>query len=123
MPAPGARVNEPNFRPNVRWRCGLVSAPGHAGNASLAAAELAGDRHGKLHKLLSINEFHRKESDVRRSCLKAPAWVAGVVAGLSAASALAASPSDKVFTVANYPVEARAKDAVAAKEKAHADGQ
>lgn len=34
-----------------------------------------------------------------------------------------AAPRDRAFTVANYPVEAVAKDAVAAKEKAHADGQ
>ncbi|WP_072394903.1 DUF2066 domain-containing protein [Hyphomicrobium sp. CS1GBMeth3] len=34
-----------------------------------------------------------------------------------------AAASSKVFTVANYPVEATAKDAVAAKEKAHAEGQ
>ncbi len=31
--------------------------------------------------------------------------------------------NDRVFTVGNYPVEARAQDAVAAKEKAIADGQ
>ncbi|MGE0023818.1 MAG: DUF2066 domain-containing protein [Hyphomicrobium sp.] len=31
--------------------------------------------------------------------------------------------ASKVFTVANYPVEATAKDAVAAKEKAHSEGQ
>lgn len=36
---------------------------------------------------------------------------------------LAATPADNIFTVGNYPVEARAKDAVAAKEKALADGQ
>ncbi len=30
---------------------------------------------------------------------------------------------NRVFTVGNYPVEARDKNAVAAKEKAHADGQ
>lgn len=35
----------------------------------------------------------------------------------------AQAASSKVFTVANYPVEATAKDAVAAKEKAHAEGQ
>lgn len=40
----------------------------------------------------------------------------GVVAGAAAAS-------DKVYTVANYPVEAAAEDAVAAKRKALADGQ
>ena len=37
--------------------------------------------------------------------------------------ASAAGQTDKVFTVANYPVEARAENAVAAKERAHADGQ
>lgn len=61
---------------------------------------------------------------MRRDVQKAAfAWTAGIVAALSAGNALAASASDKVFTVANYPVEARAKDAVAAKEKAHAEGQ
>ncbi len=35
----------------------------------------------------------------------------------------ALSPVDKPYTIANYPVEARAKDAVTAKEKALADGQ
>lgn len=34
-----------------------------------------------------------------------------------------AAPQNKVYTVANYPVDATAKDAVAAKEKAHAEGQ
>lgn len=39
------------------------------------------------------------------------------------ASAHAQAAANKVYTVANYPVEASAKDAVAAKEKAHAEGQ
>ena len=55
--------------------------------------------------------------------IAALAWAAGIVAALSAGNALAANASDKVFTIANYPVEARAKDAVAAKEKAQAEGQ
>jgi hypothetical protein len=44
---------------------------------------------------------------------------------LAAASAgAAAKPGvDRAYTIANYPVEARAKDAVAAKDKAIADGQ
>ena len=42
---------------------------------------------------------------------------------LAAASASAAAPSDTVFTVGNYPVDARADDAVAAKKRAFADGQ
>ncbi len=37
--------------------------------------------------------------------------------------AAALGAASKVFTIANYPVEATAKDAVAAKEKAHAEGQ
>lgn len=45
----------------------------------------------------------------------------GALACLAPIAAQAA-PS-KVYTVANYPVEATAKDAVAAKEKAHAEGQ
>ena len=39
------------------------------------------------------------------------------------AAAGAAAASDKVYTVANYPVEAAAENAVAAKKKALADGQ
>ncbi len=45
-----------------------------------------------------------------------------VVAGL-AVPALAAGKEDKVFTVGNYPVEAQAADAVAAKNKALSEGQ
>ena len=45
------------------------------------------------------------------------------VLGLHAGLAAAEAADDEVFTVANYPVEARAQDAVAAKEKAIADGQ
>ncbi|RTL72118.1 MAG: DUF2066 domain-containing protein [Hyphomicrobiales bacterium] len=47
--------------------------------------------------------------------------LAGVV-GLALGSAEAA-PADAIFTVGNYPVEARADNAVAAKDKALADGQ
>ena len=48
----------------------------------------------------------------------------GIVAlcGVSLPS-LAAGSADAAFTVANYPVEARAKDAVTAKNSALADGQ
>ncbi len=47
-----------------------------------------------------------------------------MAAVLSCAGSLnAAPPQDKAFTVANYPVDATAKNAVAAKEKAIADGQ
>jgi hypothetical protein len=49
--------------------------------------------------------------------------LAGALAIVAGSAALAASPGDKVYTIANYPVEATAKDAVAAKERAHADGQ
>ena len=47
--------------------------------------------------------------------------ILGVLIGLTPAGALGAT--SKVYTIANYPVEATAKDAVAAKEKAHAEGQ
>ncbi len=48
-----------------------------------------------------------------------------VLAGLAgAAASVAAAPAgDRAYTIANYPVEARAKNAVAAKETAIADGQ
>lgn len=50
------------------------------------------------------------------------------LAGLLAAALVtlygpSAQASDAVYTVANYPIEARAENAVAAKEKALADGQ
>lgn len=55
---------------------------------------------------------------------RAGAIIAGIaIAAVSGASAVAAASVDKAFTMANYPVEARAKDAVAAKERAHAEGQ
>lgn len=44
-------------------------------------------------------------------------------AAIAAAAPLAAAQAGKVFTVANYPVEASAENAVAAKDKAHAEGQ
>lgn len=49
----------------------------------------------------------------------------GVVLGAAMvlSAGLAAAQDERVFTVGNYPVEARAQDAVAAKEKAIADGQ
>src|SRR5689334_7398760 len=42
---------------------------------------------------------------------------------LAAAMPAAARAADEVFTVANYPVEARADNAVAATDKALAEGQ
>ncbi len=61
---------------------------------------------------------------MRRDLQKAVlAWAAGTVVALCPGVAFATSEADRVFTIANYPVEARAKDAVAAKEKAHAEGQ
>lgn len=42
---------------------------------------------------------------------------------ISAVATAAHAQDDRVFTVGNYPVDARAQDAVAAKEKAIADGQ
>lgn len=47
----------------------------------------------------------------------------GLLIALLASLAHAAPASDKAFTVGNYPVQARAKDAVAAKDQALAEGQ
>jgi hypothetical protein len=47
----------------------------------------------------------------------------GMVLALATACAAAAAPPDRVFTVGNYPVSAVDSNAVAAKEKALAEGQ
>ncbi len=49
--------------------------------------------------------------------------VVGVLVVLVPAMAIARPAGDKVFTIANYPVQAKAANAVAAKEQAIADGQ
>lgn len=46
-----------------------------------------------------------------------------LLAAFAAAAPQAAARAGKVFTVANYPVEATEANAVAAKDKAHAEGQ
>lgn len=51
------------------------------------------------------------------------AWQVAAAAIIAAVPALAAPAQDKPFTVANYPVDAKAKNAVAAKDKAISDGQ
>lgn len=58
----------------------------------------------------------------RQAALAACLLAAGLAASAST-TASAASKEDRVFVVGNYPVEARAGDAVAAKEKAIAEGQ
>jgi hypothetical protein len=55
--------------------------------------------------------------------LAAGVIAAALVTGADTPSAFAASKEDRIFTIGNYPVEARAGDAVAAKEKAIAEGQ
>lgn len=49
--------------------------------------------------------------------------VIAVTLPVGVSSGFAAPAGDRVFTVANYPVEARAKDAVTAKDMAMTDGQ
>lgn len=49
--------------------------------------------------------------------------LAGTLLAFGPGTAVAAGKEDKVFTVGNYPVEARAGDAVAAKNRAIAEGQ
>lgn len=56
------------------------------------------------------------------NALLAPGALFALALALGGVSAAGAA-SGKVFTVANYPVEATAKDAVTAKDKAHAEGQ
>jgi hypothetical protein len=56
-----------------------------------------------------------------RMCARNAAMAAALLSG--AATAHAANPSDIIFTIGNYPVDARADDAVAAKKTAIADGQ
>ncbi|MFA5948921.1 MAG: DUF2066 domain-containing protein [Hyphomicrobium sp.] len=46
-----------------------------------------------------------------------------IASAYAAPAARAVAAGSRVFTIAAYPVEATAKDAVAAKEKAHTDGQ
>ena len=53
-------------------------------------------------------------------------WISALAVGVISwlgLSIAAAAPGDQVFTVGNYPVEARASDAVTAKSRAIADGQ
>ena len=63
----------------------------------------------------------RVQKRERRCAANARAGLVGLM--LSASGAIAAPAADTVFTVGNYPVEARAGDAVAAKAQALADGQ
>jgi hypothetical protein len=58
-----------------------------------------------------------------RQALAAYVSSLGLAALLGAAPAHASGRDDKLFTIGNYPLEARAADAVAAKEKAISDGQ
>ncbi|NJO23563.1 MAG: DUF2066 domain-containing protein [Sphingomonadales bacterium] len=58
----------------------------------------------------------------KRGLLQAVLLALAGAAGLPAAAGAAPS-QDKVFTIGNYPVEARAADAVTAKDRAIADGQ
>ena len=89
---------DPYFRPNMHGRWGLVPACRRVGNGQGIC--------------WSMNSTARRGAFLL------------IICGLTAlAPAAASAASSKVFTVANYPVEATAKDAVAAKEKAHADGQ
>lgn len=59
----------------------------------------------------------------RLSAARMIAGLSALAASLVATGASAADKEDRVFTVGNYPVEASAANAVAAKNKALADGQ
>src|SRR5262249_30825160 len=59
---------------------------------------------------------------VRKETLASAVWGLLLGGGMAIGSA-AAAPGESVFTVGNYPVEARADNAVAAKDRALSDGQ
>lgn len=61
----------------------------------------------------------RRSIELGRHRLGAVAAALFVLVAFPAAGA----PRDKVYTIASYPVEATAQNAVAAKERAHAEGQ
>ncbi|MFV0297462.1 MAG: DUF2066 domain-containing protein, partial [Hyphomicrobiaceae bacterium] len=69
--------------------------------------------------------FNGKSSDWQRVRARMVLFgcAIGFLMALSPWAPAAADRSDKVFTIGNYPVQARAENAVAAKEKAVADGQ
>jgi hypothetical protein len=80
--------------------------------------EMENDVSGRIRQ---VSETGANQSTVRRALAFGFAMIAIWCA--APASSHAASAADVVFTVANYPVEARAKDAVTAKNTALADGQ
>jgi hypothetical protein len=67
--------------------------------------------------------YGRRAGRARAGGLAVPATAAAVAFALLGIAAGSAVASDKVYTVANYPVEAVAEDAVAAKKQALAYGQ
>lgn len=65
-----------------------------------------------------------RENDVQAGLSRMMCWLTAVAVAAAVSQPLHAAPvADKAFTVANYPVEADAANAVAAKDKALADGQ
>jgi hypothetical protein len=62
-------------------------------------------------------------SGLARRCGIRRILLAGSIVAISAVPAFAAPKEDRVFTIGNYPLEAREANAVAAKDKAIAEGQ
>lgn len=89
----------------------------HGGDAQTALTR-AGFR-SKAGPMLTHQRSIRR---LRRSHLRHVWLLLAAVLGAMSQTA-AAADGDAVFTVANYPVEARAENAVAAKDRALADGQ
>lgn len=65
----------------------------------------------------------RERGGARRARTAALLLAAALAIAAGASDRAAAAAADAVFTVANYPVEARADNAVAAKDRALAEGQ
>src|SRR5688572_8696330 len=103
-----SRTGDPYFRPNKDGKC----APTSSGAERQRPAGL-----GPVwcHRRVNILTNSWRIAIVAAAAL--------IAAGVLVAPALSAPGKDKVYTIANYPVEASAQDAVAAKEKAHAEGQ
>lgn len=109
-----AKWGNPNFRLNVSRRWRLLPAWGVSGNNTAARRTVRA----------TMGSGARMRTHQGGGLWSIGISAALVLTGLcAAADAVAAPKADRVYTIANYPVDAVAQNAVAAKEKAHNDGQ
>ncbi len=114
-----SRGGAPNFRPNARKDVCGHSRPGRESVGSGAPRRwmpLAGEGGGWPRSGKPGIGCRARHGRCRPGCCAA-------LLARRAAGGARRAPPDAVFTVANYPVEARADNAVAAKDRALADGQ